>query len=504
MMRIKAESDIRSLKVAVISDAHVLAPELYGDNEAFRGIRNCGTTLMEHSTKALELALDQVEKAQTELLLICGDLSQDGEMQSHLYVRDQLEKLKKKMPQLKILVIDGNHDINNPAAYDFRSGSGEPTTRVSPEAFREIWRAYGYDDACAAFGEQGEEGCLSYAVRVVDGFTVIAVDTVKYQAYHLAGKAGCLTEGYMPPKLIQWVTDQARFARERGDFPLIMQHHGIAEHHRGMSNILRVSNYRAVEEAYARAQIRCVLSGHGHAMDTAHTQTGAVVDIETGSLIGYPYLMRIGTLRINQTVDATLRLKACSLGAEAPNILQRTRNHPLGIEDNAVSVLYFWYILPWMNATANRLPKLFGPVGVSLSILWDDPKRKSSFQKELCHFLKDYALIAPIDAENHNLLSLYNCANEVFLGGHGIKESWAGKAIETFPSWFGEFARSLVTGDLLENYFGESLAGIEVNKLDPAGVDTLVQEVCDTVFRFLSQQSVDETMDDDLTCEVRL
>jgi len=52
-----------------------------------------------------------------DVVLIPGDLTKDGELVSHLGVAELLKPLREK--GIKVLVIPGNHDINNPNAVAF-------------------------------------------------------------------------------------------------------------------------------------------------------------------------------------------------------------------------------------------------------------------------------------------------------------------------------------------------------------------------------------------------
>ena len=97
---------------------------------------------------------------------------------------------------------------------------------------------------------------------------------------------------------MNWITEEAQKAKERGDVVLAMQHHGVIPHFdmepEVMSDYL-VDNWQEVEMAYADAGISYVFTGHMHANDVASYTSpsgNTLYDIETGSLLTYPSYMR--------------------------------------------------------------------------------------------------------------------------------------------------------------------------------------------------------------------
>ena len=70
-------------------------------------------------------------------LIICGDLTYNGEMVSHI---DLMKKLQRVIDNgIKIYVIPGNHDIKNYNAYKYKSTQKIPISSVSAEDFRKIY-----------------------------------------------------------------------------------------------------------------------------------------------------------------------------------------------------------------------------------------------------------------------------------------------------------------------------------------------------------------------------
>lgn len=295
----------QTLEVAVMSDVHILPPDLIKDTDDYADALNSDRKIFTESTAILDRMLAEVEKEQPDVLLISGDLTKDGEYEGHEYLAEKLAETQAAVPGLKVYVTNGNHDVNNSLAYNYNTEDGVavPATRTTPEKFIEAYDKVVYSDesVIARFtpAEGKTAGMLSYAARPAEGFTVIVVDSGRYSADNTdAGTDEHQTSGQISADLLAWAEEQAAAARERGDVIVGMQHHGLIEHFDMEEEILGdylVNDYRNVAETYADAGMSVVFTGHMHANDIAYTKTAAgneLYDIETGSAVTYPCPMR--------------------------------------------------------------------------------------------------------------------------------------------------------------------------------------------------------------------
>lgn len=88
-----------NIRFAIASDLHIALPETI-DAEAKR------FHLTQFSIPALEVVLQHLQNLNLDFLLLPGDLTQDGEILNHCWLKTQLEKLP-----FPVYVIPGNHDI---------------------------------------------------------------------------------------------------------------------------------------------------------------------------------------------------------------------------------------------------------------------------------------------------------------------------------------------------------------------------------------------------------
>ena len=105
----------KSIKIAIISDLHVMAPELLiNDGTAFQDYLNCDRKMLRESAEILDTLMNDILDLKPDLVFVTGDMTKDGERVSHEMVAKQLYRLVNA--GIQVLVVPGNHDINNPDA----------------------------------------------------------------------------------------------------------------------------------------------------------------------------------------------------------------------------------------------------------------------------------------------------------------------------------------------------------------------------------------------------
>ena len=98
------------VRIMLISDPHVLAPELIiNKGEALDNTNRLDRKLNEYSSAIFDEVIATALKEKPDLFLISGDLTKDGELLSHQYVVQKLYELKEA--GIRALVVPGNHDM---------------------------------------------------------------------------------------------------------------------------------------------------------------------------------------------------------------------------------------------------------------------------------------------------------------------------------------------------------------------------------------------------------
>lgn len=309
-LAVAAAPQADEISIISLSDPHVLAQDLIADTPEYDKVLNSDRKLITAAGSIYAAAVDRIIKEKPSVVLIPGDLTKDGEQESHKIVAAGIDRIKKSLPDTEVYVINGNHDVNNSLGVSF---SAKSATRTSPSDFKNIYQNVYQDDSVieeyeAPGSAPGPDvaGELSYVARPAPGYTVIVVDSGKYLPEHD-------TSGAVTPELQQWIMDQAKAAKARGDVVVAMSHHGWVPHFNMQPKLLSMyllDNYETVVPPMVNAGVDYVFTGHSHSNDVAEMTTAAgnrLVDLETGSLVTYPNPMRYVTISRSTTDGANVQ-----------------------------------------------------------------------------------------------------------------------------------------------------------------------------------------------------
>lgn len=212
--------------------------------------------------------LDRFEKSSSNILLIAGDISEEGHWSQHLGIAKILIEFKARTGK-KIFVIPGNHDIRT-------SASGG---RLDLSDFIDIYDNLGYSDALVKHDTSG-----SYTAELDSEYRLLAIDACIYRE----------DGSRVSPELLAWIEAQVQQAKTDGKKLIGMVHHNVLDHFGIQSvagNMLCLENYRENATKFADWGIKYFFTGHEHANDIAmavSAKGNRIYDIETDSLITYP------------------------------------------------------------------------------------------------------------------------------------------------------------------------------------------------------------------------
>ena len=270
-------------KIAVLTDTHVMSPELLvNDGTAWRNHLASDRKLLDYSQEIYDVLIDKFLADKPDMLLITGDLTKDGEMLSHQYVKAGLDRLREA--GIAVFVIPGNHDRGTSNALVFDGDKTSKAEVANTETFERLYHNYGYNSA-----SERESTTLTYACEPVKGLVLIGIDS---------GNSGSLST-----TTLNWVCQQAEKARNQGKQVIAMMHHPLFPHVNNLDKFTSsycVKNYENVRNRLIDAGIRVILTGHFHMSDIAKDYnaelTNYIYDVNTGSTISYPCDYRVMTL----------------------------------------------------------------------------------------------------------------------------------------------------------------------------------------------------------------
>lgn len=288
----------KPIKIAIISDLHVMAPELLvNEGRAFEEYLAKDRKMLRESLEILDTLVNSILELKPDLVLVTGDLTKDGERASHHLVCMQLQRLVDA--GIQVLVVPGNHDINNPDARIYDGDNATPTDTITRSDFATIYRHMGYDER-----SRRDPDTLSYCRDVTDKLTILGIDGCmdRLNTFVSRGDARdhCKTSGRLEPSTQQWLVDQATQATESGHRVIaIMHHHLVAHFH--MEEMLAapymVDEAGQLCQRLIEAGVHVIFTGHLHISDISQIsfQQGTMVEIATAAAVGYPCQWRVAT-----------------------------------------------------------------------------------------------------------------------------------------------------------------------------------------------------------------
>ena len=291
---------------AVISDLHFYDTSLGSEGAAFEEVLYSDRKLLLDSEALLDYTIDGLLGADLEFVLVSGDLTKDGELLNHERVAAKLQRLLDA--GIRVFVVPGNHDVNNPDAVRFDGDETWPVDNISADDFARIYENMGYGDAFLR-----DDASLNYAAEPVDGLWIVAVDNCR--SYENVPGVEETVGGRLRQEQEEWLADLLGQAAEQGKAVIILTHHGLMEHWDGQSKLhpdYIVEDFKHVGEFLASYHVKLGFSGHYHAQDVTRAEFDGNVlyDVETGSLVTAPCPIRycdirdgVLTIRTNTIVD---------------------------------------------------------------------------------------------------------------------------------------------------------------------------------------------------------
>ena len=289
---------MQPVKIAIISDLHVMVPELLvNEGTAFEEYLARDRKMLRESVEILDTLIVSILELKPDLVLVTGDLTKDGERVSHELVASQLERLTDA--GIQVLVVPGNHDINNPDAKVFDGDTATSTDTITRREFAAIYRHAGYDTR-----SRRDPDSLSYCRDVTDNLSILAIDACmdRFNTFVSRGDARdhCKTSGHLEPSTQQWLVKQAEQATAARRRVIAMMHHHLVPHFHMEETLAApymVDDAGQFCQRLIEAGVHVIFTGHLHISDVSQVnlQPGTMVEIATAAAVGYPCQWRVAT-----------------------------------------------------------------------------------------------------------------------------------------------------------------------------------------------------------------
>ena len=265
-----------SYTLLVATDPHFIAPDLTDHGQYFTALtEKSDGKLMRYSEEIIDAFLAEAIAQKPEALLLTGDLTFNGALLSHAALAAKL--CDAEASGLRIYVLPGNHDLDNPNAASF---SGAGYTRVpsaSPADFRRIYAPFGFDEALSV-----DTDSLSYVVSLHDGTRLLMLD------YNTAHDPCGISE-----KTLAWVESRLKDARDAGITMLTAGHQNLFQLTVFRSGYV-INNAEKLAALLRQYGVTLYLSGHLHCQHWMSEQ--GLTEIATSALSVSP--CQYGTLTV--------------------------------------------------------------------------------------------------------------------------------------------------------------------------------------------------------------
>ncbi|MCQ2153572.1 MAG: metallophosphoesterase [Bacteroidales bacterium] len=284
-------------KFVILSDIHLMHPDLLvHEGKAFEKYNWEECKLLRESPEVFAATLERVRAYNPDFLIVCGDMTKDGEIISHEYVAEKLEDFSKQTGA-RVLVVPGNHDLDNPHSFRYDGAFSTPEPSATEADFKRIYGRCGYDDAV----ERGPRP-LDYMSYPVEGIAFIGLDSNEKNT-----PDKLLVQGGLSKAQAQWVADMVGKAHADNRYVIMGMHHNLIEFYNNAS-LIRGSNItNARYDDYPNGQlvtdlcgagIDVVFSGHSHmhSITSERRDERRIFSVVTSSLVNLPLAYRTGTV----------------------------------------------------------------------------------------------------------------------------------------------------------------------------------------------------------------
>jgi 3',5'-cyclic AMP phosphodiesterase CpdA len=285
----------------IATDTHYVPPSINDNGEAFQKFVNSGDgKQLTYIDEIMDAFVNDVKKKKPDVLIISGDLTSNGEKESHLELSKKLKKIEEM--GTSVYVIPGNHDILNPYVRGFKDDKQYRVDYINKNDFNKIYKNFGYKEAISR-----DKTTLSYLATPSEDTWLLMIDTAQYENNLKLGYPQ--VDGRISPKTLEWIKECGDLAKSNGAKLIPVIHHNLLDHSKKISKGFTVNNNEDVIKVFEQYEINLALSGHIHIQDIKN-KDNSIYDIATGCISVYPqkygvlkYSPRNGMNYNTQSVD---------------------------------------------------------------------------------------------------------------------------------------------------------------------------------------------------------
>ena len=277
----------------LVTDTHYFENKLNAGGPAFEKNMLTEQYFVKESSAIVKSVFERIGKdTDTDIVIIPGDLTKNGEKESHKSFIRELYKLKEKGK--KIFVITAGHDCND-SAYILQGEGRVPVEGTDFDDLCEMYHDFGYGDAIAI-----DEPTHSYMAQIADGVRMLAI------CCDSKGQP----KGAMDERHMAWAKEQLAKAKEDDCSVFAICHYPVIPPVPVFDLVgdAKIKEWKNVASFLADNGVELILTGHMHiqSINEFYSEKGnRLIDICTACLVGSPAKYR----KITVDESSVLRVK---------------------------------------------------------------------------------------------------------------------------------------------------------------------------------------------------
>lgn len=319
------------LSLVIITDTHYYSKKNWvaGNPYAFPPKRE--QQYRRGSEEIIKYVFDEIcNDGEPEIVLISGDLTNNGEYTSHEEMRELLRQLQARGKN--VFVTTATHDYRqNENAYGYDENHNQvPVPAFTREMLYDYYTEFSFDKALSVHMPS-----MCYTAQLADGYRLLALND-DHGKDHAGYDDDCL----------KWIEEQVELAHKDNQFIVAMTHHPVLTPSPlykiiGPRDLLEDGEERAKQ--FADMGIPCIFTGHSHIQNitSIKSEKGNVCyDVSTSALVGFPPYYRHATINPDErkiSVSSVLIKDVPGLDTEGMPLSDYTKKLFLGVVEDMLN-----------------------------------------------------------------------------------------------------------------------------------------------------------------------
>ncbi len=281
------------IKFYLVTDTHFYEPSLGTSGKAYEEYMKTEQILLAESSDMVKAVFSQImADKETEYVIMPGDISKNGERESHKSLIKELYKLKEAGK--KVYILTASHDYNE-WSRSFKNDECVPVEGVSHQELYDLYYDFGYSDALAV-----DKQTLSYVAEIAPKVRLLAVNSDSCEE----------TKGIIDDRLLEWLQIQIDEAKKDGCFIFAICHYPVVPCVPVFDLVgdAQIRNWRRFATFLADNGVELIFTGHMHiqSINEFYSKQGnRLIDVCTSATVGSPVQYR----KIDISADAVMKVE---------------------------------------------------------------------------------------------------------------------------------------------------------------------------------------------------